>query len=184
MSQFFQGVTAGSLPPSVATTYVTDDNSPAVPAANILNVLGSDTTANDDDGIRTDGSSGNNTLTVQLTNRIKVTTTTSDGAGQSQTVTVFTPLVSSGITFIVSVTGYDSSNNEMSGGELVGVARRSAGGVTVVVGTNDTFDESDAALAASDWDVITDGTLIQIQFTGVAARTINWSATFVYNQSQ
>lgn len=174
---------SGPVPPTVATSYVTDVNSPAVPALNILNVFGSDTTANDDDGIRTDGSSGSNTLTVQLTNRIRVTATTSDGGGQTQTVTIFTPTVSTAITFVVSVTGYDATNNEVAGGELVGIARRSGGGVTVVVGTNDTFDESDAGLTASDWDIVTDGTLIQAQFIGVAGRSIAWSAVFIYNQS-
>jgi len=39
MSQFFQGTTAGSLPPSVATQYNGNVGS-ATPAANILNVVG------------------------------------------------------------------------------------------------------------------------------------------------
>lgn len=40
MSQFFQGVTAGSLPPSVATKYTADDGNFAVPTSNNLNVFG------------------------------------------------------------------------------------------------------------------------------------------------
>lgn len=184
MSQIYKDITSGPLPPAVATSYVTDVNSPAIPAANVLNVLGNDITTNNVNGIRTDGSSGSNTLTVQLTNRTRVAATTSDGAGQTQTITVFTPIASSAITFVVSITGYDAANNEVAGGELVGIARISAGGAVVVVGTNDTFGESDPALAATDWDVVTNGTVIQMQFTGIAGRTISWGAVFIYNQVQ
>lgn len=40
MSQFFIGVTAGGLPPSVATLYEGNTGPGAVPAANVLNVVG------------------------------------------------------------------------------------------------------------------------------------------------
>lgn len=183
MSQFFQGVTAGSLPPVVSTSYPTDDGT-AIPASNILNVNGLDSIENNSNGILTRASPNlSNNLQIILSNRIRVTATTSDGAGQTQTITVMTPAVSTGVTFVVSITGYDSTNNAIAGGELVGIAKRSSGGTTSIVGTNDTFDEADSGLNTADWDIVTDGTNLQAQFVGVAGRSIAWSAVFIYDQS-
>lgn len=61
MSQFFVGVTAGSLPPSVPTSFVADVGI-AIPAANILNVKGGP-------GIETEADpNGSNNLFINLTN--------------------------------------------------------------------------------------------------------------------
>ena len=184
MSQFYQGVTSGSLPPSVPTSFTADDSTIAVPVAGNLNVFSRDTIDDNVNGIQTTvDPNGSANLYVELTNRITVTATTSDGAGQTQTVSIFTPPVSTGITFTVSIIGYDSINNEVSGGELIGIARNSSIGTVAVIGTNDTFDESDAGLVTTDWDIVTNGTMIQIQFVGVAGRSVSWNAVFSYNKT-
>lgn len=56
MSQFFQGVTAGALPPSVPLQFTTDSGI-AVPAANNLNVFGTP-------GISTSGTGSTVTFTL------------------------------------------------------------------------------------------------------------------------
>lgn len=177
--------TTGPVPPAVPTQFTADDATIAIPVANNLNVLSRDTTDNNANGIQTtaDPNSSDN-LYVELTNRTRVTATTSDGGGQTQTVTIFTPPTASAIEFDVSFIGYDATNNEACGGGMEGIARRSGGGVTAIIGTNDTLDEFDAGLGAVDWDIVTDGTLIQAQFVGIAGRTINWSAVFVYDLVQ
>lgn len=57
MSQIIKNLASGPVPPSVATSYVTDSGT-AVPAANILNVLGGT-------GTTTSGSGNTITVTVQ-----------------------------------------------------------------------------------------------------------------------
>lgn len=172
---------SGPPPPSVPTSFVTDINSPAIPIANVLDVFGGTVTTNNTKGVQTDGSSGSNILTVQLTNRANVTGTTSDGGGQTQNVLLLTPTNNTAITFTAIITGFDSANNVAIGGEQIGLARTSAGTVTVV-GLNDTFDESDAALNTADWNVVASGGNLNMQFIGVAGRTITWRALFQYIQ--
>ncbi len=180
MSQIYKSLASGPVPPTVPTQF-TEDTGVATPAGNNLNVFGDDTTSNDVDGITTTGAGS--TVTILLTNRVSISTTTSDGAGQTQTVNLFTPSAGTSIAFRFLVTGYDTANNETAGGELIGLAR-SAGGTLVVIGTNDTFDESDVALAATDWDIIDTGSpILQATFTGVAGRTIAWRGLFEYTQA-
>lgn len=60
MSQFFQGVTSGSLPPSVPTSFITDSGT-VVPAGNIVNVTGGD-------GVEVIASpNGSNNMVINLT---------------------------------------------------------------------------------------------------------------------
>lgn len=182
MSQFYQGVTTGVLPPVVATSYVTDDGT-AIPATSVLNVNGLDTIEDNANGILTRANPDlSNNLEILLTNRISVTATTSDGGSQTQTVTLITPANASSISFKCAFIGYDAANDEAAGGSQEGIARKSAG-VAVIVGINDSSDQSDAGLAAVDWNVISSGANLSAEFVGIAGRTITWTATFIYSQT-
>lgn len=178
MSQFFKAFQSGSSP-TIPTSFITDDGT-AVPADNELNILGDDTTENNVNGITTTGSG--DTVTVLLTNRVSLTAITSDGGGQTQSVTLVTPDNDTGFTFRVLVNAYDATNNETAGGELIGMGRKEVGSVTIIA-ENDVFSDSDLALAATEWDIIANGGDVDIQVVGVAGRTIVWRCLYEYIQS-
>lgn len=168
---------AGPVPPTVATSYVTDVNSPAIPALNILNVLGNDTTANDDDGIRTDGSSGSNTLTVQLTNRLQ---------GSGSTVGAVTADI---VTFPLTVIGtYDfefrtaayNTTTPLGAGYKIFCAVRFDGVNANLCGSPDTIDNEEGAMSACDIDIVVSGANAILRVTGYAAQTIRWGAVGEY----
>lgn len=177
MSQIYKDLTAGPVPPAVATSYVTDVNSPAIPAANVLNVLGGATTADDPQGIRTDGSSGSNTLTVQLTNRVSGTGTTI-GAVNATLFTLNLGATAASYMFEINVTGFDTATPSATGYWFVATAR-TTGAAATVVGTNEVFNE-DAALGLSDVDMTAAGNIVSFIVTGVAGLTLNWNAVGTY----
>lgn len=177
MSQIYKGVASS---PSVPIQFTADDATIAVPAANNLNVFSRDTIANNTNGIETTASpNGSDNLYIQLTNRISVSTTTSDATPTS--VAIMTPTNGTSMTFTLTLTAYDSANNVALGGEQIGLVRKAAGVVTVI-GTNDTFDEYDVALAANDWEIAASAGNLVLTVTGIAGHTLDWQATFVYIQ--
>ena len=168
---------SGPVPPTVATTYVTDINSPAIPAANILNVLGNDTTANNNNGIRTDGSSGSNTLTVQLTNRLQGSTSTS-GAVSSDIVT-FTPPTLGTYSIEYRIAAYNETSLLGAGYSLFGAIRFDGVNSNIC----DTFDEivnEEGTMSNVDISVVISGADVILRATGYAAQDINWSAVGLY----
>jgi len=141
-------------------------------------VLASDTVDNDSEGIRAVISG--DTVTIELTNRISVPSSTTGAVTES--ATIFTPVDDSGFTYRVLISGYDAINDETTGGELIGIGRKSAGAVTIIA-DNDVFSDGDTGLAATDWDILANGADVDIQFLGVAGRTIAWRALFEYIQT-
>ena len=177
MSQIYKTIASGPIPPSIPTTFVTDINSPAVPALNILNVFGNDTTDNNANGIQTDGSSGSNTLTVQLTNRLTGTGTTV-GATTDTLFSIALSGTASSYFFVIDVVGFDGTTPSATGYLISGTARTD--GVTAtVVGTSETYSE-DAILVASDVDLIAVGNSVTLVVTGVAGVTLNWNCVGTY----
>lgn len=180
MSQFFVGVTAGSLPPVVATSYVTQDGT-AVPAANVLIVNGIDSTENNANGIITKGgvvgTGTANEVDVVITNRIAGTTATS-GAVTSAIITF--PLTVVG-TYAVEcrIASYNTTATLGAGYSVFGTARFD--GVNAnLVGTPDKITNEEGAMSAANVTMTVSGANILINGVGYAAQTINWSAVALY----
>ena len=171
---------SGPVPPTVPTSFVTDVNSPAVPAANVLDVLGGSTTANTTSGIRTDGSSGGNILTVQLSNRIQGTGTTV-GATTADIATFSLGATPGAYNFELKVIAYNASSPAASGFTTIGTMRTNGVTATLVSIPDETFVE-DVVLLTCDVDMVASGNNLIIRVTGVAGLTIDWLvvATYVF----
>lgn len=172
-------------PPVVATSYVTDVNSPAIPLANILNVLGNDVITNNVNGIYTDGSSGSNTLTIELTNRLSGTGTTV-GATTADLVTFTLSGANLGAvpgTLVIDaeVCAFESTTPAGAGYAIFGTVR-TTGAAATLVGTPDKIVNEEATLAACNADIVVSGNTAIIRVTGTAGLTINWRvlATYTY----
>jgi len=185
MSQFNvdQAVAPPPLPPTVATSYVTDINSPAIPAANVLDVFGGSSTANTTSGVQTDGSSGSNVLTVQLTNRAVGAATTTN-ATPNNIITLALGAVAGVYTFDVSVAGFAKVGTGTPAGcgyTIVGSVRTTgAAAVLVPFQAVDHFEE--AALQSPQPTAVigVSGNNAVITVTGLVGFTIDWNATLNY----
>jgi hypothetical protein len=177
MSQFYQGVVAGSLPPAVPTSFVTDSGT-AIPVANILNVLTDQTSSNFDKGM-TDTGSGN-TVTTFLTNRATGSLTTADA---TKTTILTFPMSATPGTFYVygNIVAFNSSVPS-SGAFSFSGGYRTDGASATELGTefHDTFQ--DAALVTADIFLDVSGNNILVQVQGVVALSINWNCLLEFRQ--
>lgn len=179
MSQIYKSAIGGApIPPNVPTSFVTDVNSPAVPAANILNEVGGTSTVNNINGVQTDGSSGSNTLTIQLTNRVQGTATTVDAT--PTTVSTFALGATPGVyNFDIQIAGYDTT--DIAGiGYFISGSVRTTGAAAILVGTPDKIVNDEAATVTCDANLTVSGNNAIVQVTGIAGKNIDWRALSQY----
>jgi len=180
MSQIYKAVTSGSLPPSVPTSFVTDDGT-VVPAVNIVNLNGGSTTENNVNGIQVIANPNlSNNAEFQLTNRQEGSVTTTDATPTTliSFAAAATPVV---YNFEARVAGFNTT--DIAGGAYVVIAgaRTTGAAATVFISPEFTVVE-EANMAASDIDIVASGNNIIVQVTGIAGKTINWSGTLTYVQ--
>lgn len=172
MSEFHIISTSAPPPPVVPTSFVTDDATIAIPALNILNVLGGT-------GITTysNPNLGNN-LYIQVQNSFTDQVTTV-GATTENIRTV--PLTDIGTyTIEVRVAAWESTTPAGAGFSINGVVRTD--GVTaVLIGDSDGFAHKDSpTLDDANVLITVAGNTALIQVVGVFGLTINWGAFTVY----
>lgn len=168
----------GVLPPTVATQYDTDSGS-AVPALNILNVLGNDTTANNPNGITTTGAG--NTVTVLLTNRAYGTATTI-GATSTAAITMPAGATPGTYTLDVKISGFTAAGvgAPLGVGYTITAAIRTTGAATVLIQNQQADQFEEGALSPGLGNVTVSANDIVVSVTGVAGYTINWVAELNY----
>lgn len=171
---------SGPLPPGVPTTFVTDVNSPSVPVANIENVFGGTSSSNNTNGIQTDGSSGGNTLTVQLTNRVSAAVTTANAA-VTPIITFALGATPASYIFDISVVALDVTDSLGAGYSLFGTIRTN-GIAATVVGTPDKIVNEEGAMSAAQVDLTASGNNAVVNVTGLAGKTIDWNSLLIYTK--
>jgi hypothetical protein len=184
MSNIFKTTSSsgGSLPTNVPTSFVTDINPSAIPAGNVLNVPGGSVTTNNPKGIQTDGSSGGATLTIELTNRITGTATTTDGA-TPQTLYTFL-LGSTPGTYLFTVQGvaYNVTDDLAAGWNFEVCVRTSAAHNGLLVSSGNYFESEEGAMSGLviNFSASSAGNSISLVGTGLAGKTIDWRSVTTY----
>lgn len=176
MSQIYKSGISGPVPPSVATQYTADDSSTATPVANNLNVFSNDTNVNNDNGIQTRASG--DTLTIQLTNRVTGTVTTTDA---TPTSLISLSLGATPGTYLVQgdLTAYNLTDTAGSSYTFVGSAITD--GVTATeIGVENKNVFEQAAMITADFNIGVTGNTAFLEVIGIAGKTIHWDALFTY----
>lgn len=171
--------TSAPVPPAVPTSFVTNINSPSIPIANVENVVGGTVTTNNANGVQTDGSSGSNTLTIQLTNRVQGLVTTSNATPTTLATLALgsTPGV---YNFDIQIVGYDLTD-AAGVGYFISGSVRTTGAAAVLVGTPDKITNEEAGVTtAADANLVVSGNNAIVQVTGIAGKTFNWNTLAQY----
>lgn len=178
------GHTSVSANPSVATSF-TADTGIAVPLANVLNVTALDVTTNNVNGVQTAGGASSvgaalNDLEIQLTNRLHDTETVT-GAVTGDIITfALSASTRSAYRFTFDVAGIDTASGDGVGYKVEATARTDGVATATIIQVPNIDADEDVSLTAALMTVVASANNIILQATGVAGRTINYSAVGSY----
>lgn len=174
MSQIIKNLAAGPVPPTVATSYVTDDGT-AIPAANVLNVKGGP-------GISTyaDPNLSNN-LFIKVQNSVIDTGQTVNV--QTIDLSTIDCSVPGTYFFTTQLVAYSTDGTQSLGGVLYTTVK-SDGVAATVVDDTDAIAHETAGLSGMgstiDYEIVGSGTNALLQVTGQNTFTLNWGGITVY----
>jgi hypothetical protein len=176
MSQIIKNLASGPVPPSVATSYVTDSGT-AVPSANVLNVKGGTQSLSVDNGILTTAGPSNQ-INIDLTNRVQGRITTTDAS--NQTLISFALSASAATyNFDANISAYDVTDDLGAGYSIFGSVRSTAS-TAFLVGTPDKIVNEEPSTVNCDANLVVSGNNAIIQVNGLAGKTINWNCVLTY----
>lgn len=175
MSQIF--VPAASqppppLPPEVPTSFVGDIGS-ATPAANTLTVPGGTTTTNNTNGIQTSGAGA--TFTIQLTNRVPGSATTSDAVTPQNLYTFPLGATPGTYTFFARISAFNPTSALGAGYTSFAIVRTTGAAGTVLGSTVAIADEEGAMSGVLVENVVSGNDYI-LRATGYNGDTIRYVA--------
>jgi hypothetical protein len=177
LSQIYKSLVSGPVPPTVATSYVTDDGV-AVPIANILDVFGGTLTLTNDNGIQTNAGPAGNQLNVNLTNRTQNRIVTTDAT--NQTLDSFSLSASdASYCFDIEIACYNVTDDLAASYSIFGGVR-STSSVAFLIGVPDKIVNEEAGMLTCDANLVVSGNNAIIQVNGIAGKTINWNCVITY----
>jgi hypothetical protein len=171
---------AGPVPPAVPTSFVTD-NGTAIPAANVLNTNGVDSTENNVNGILTKATPNlSNNWQVVLSNRLQGTVSTSDATPTA--IVTFTPTVVGTYAIEGRIAAFNTTSTLGAGYSIFGTIRWDAGGggTATLCGSLDKIINEEGAMSSANVTMTVAGGSVSINAVGYAAEAINWSFVGLY----
>jgi hypothetical protein len=174
-------LSGSSGPPAGEIEFDTDAASPAISAAGVIIFTGGSTSLSTAAGIQTSGSTGGNTMSVELTNRVTGTVTTTNATPTSLAIFALSP--TPGVyNFDLSIAAFDVTDSAGAGWAIFGTVR-SDGTDTFLVEAPDKITNQEAATLATDANLLAGGVGVNqaiVQVTGIAGKTINWKLVGTY----